>query len=73
MHVTKLKYGKIVPNDQITIRAIPLEAQDYEGNEKSALDRGVERCGMSIDKALQIVNTCNHIAEEMGARSTACT
>ena len=36
-------------------------------NKKSALDWVVERCGVSIDKALQIVNTYNQIAEEMGA------
>ena len=80
LRVTKLKYGKIagkkgnaaldktkiVYNDQITITGIPLEVQDYVVNKKSALDWVVERCGVSIDKASQIVNDFNNMAEEMG-------
>ena len=80
LRVTKLKYGKIagkkgnaaldktkiVYNDQITISDIPLEVQDYVVNKKSALDWVVERCGVSIDKASQIVNDFNNMAEEMG-------
>ena len=80
LRVTKLKYGKIagkkgnaaldktkiVYNDQITITDIPLEVQDYVVNKKSALDWVVERCGVSVDKASQIVNDFNHMAEEMG-------
>ena len=80
LRVTKLKYGKIagkkgnaaldktkiVYNDRITISGIPLEVQDYVVNKKSALDWVVERCGVSIDKASQIVNDFNNMAEEMG-------
>ena len=80
LRVTKLKYGKIagkkgnaaldkttiVYNDQITISGIPLEVQDYVVNKKSALDWIVERCGVSVDKASQIVNDFNNMAEEMG-------
>ena len=80
LRVTKLKYGKIagkkgnaaldktkiVYNDQITITDIPLEVQDYMVNKKSALDWVVDRCGVSIDKASQIVNDFNNMAEEMG-------
>ena len=80
LRVTKLKYGKIagkkgsaaldktkiVYNDQITITDIPLEVQDYVVNKKSALDWVVERCGVSIDRASQIVNDFNNMAEEMG-------
>ena len=80
LRVTKLKYGKIagkkgnaaldktkiVYNDQITISGIPLEVQDYVVNKRSALDWVVERCGVSIDKASQIVNDFNNMAEEMG-------
>ena len=80
LRVIKLKYGKIagkkgnaaldktkiVYNDQITITDIPLEVQDYMVNKKSALDWVVERCGVSIDKASQIVNDFNNMAEEMG-------
>ena len=57
---------KIVYNDQITISGIPLEVQDYVVNKKSALDWVVERCGVSVDKASQIVNDFNNMAEEMG-------
>ena len=80
LRVIKLKYGKIagkkgnaaldktkiVYNDQITITDIPLEVQDYVVNKKSALDWVVDRCGVSIDKASQIVNDFNNMAEEMG-------
>ena len=80
LRVTKLKYGKIagkkgnaaldktkiVYNGQITISGIPLEVQDYVVNKKSALDWVVERCGVSVDKASQIVNDFNNMAEEMG-------
>ena len=80
LRVSKLKYGKIagkkgnaaldktkiVYNGQITISGIPLEVQDYVVNKKSALDWVVERCGVSIDKASQIVNDFNSMAEEKG-------
>ena len=78
--VDKLKYGKvagkkgnaakdktvIVYNDQLTIRNIPLEAQEYVVNKKSALDWIVERCGVSVDKASHIINDYNDYAAEMG-------
>ena len=78
--VEKLKYGKvagkkgnaakdktvIVYNDQLTIRNIPIEAQEYVVNKKSALDWIVERCGVSVDKASHIINDYNDYAAEMG-------
>ena len=78
--VEKLKYGKnpgkkgnaakdktvIVYNDQLTIRDIPQEAQEYVVNKKSALDWIVERCGVSVDKASHIINDYNDYAAEMG-------
>ena len=78
--VEKLKYGKnpgkkgnaakdktvIVYNDQLTIRDIPQEAQEYMVNKKSALDWIVERCGVSVDKASHIINDYNDYADEMG-------
>ncbi|MDT3662609.1 MAG: type ISP restriction/modification enzyme, partial [Anaerobiospirillum sp.] len=78
--VEKLKYGKvagkkgnaakdktvIVYNDQLTIRNIPQEAQEYVVNKKSALDWIVERCGVSVDKASHIINDYNDYAAEMG-------
>ena len=78
--VEKLKYGKnpgkkgnaakdktvIVYNDQLTIRNIPVEAQEYVVNKKSALDWIVERCGVSVDKASHIINDYNDYAAEMG-------
>ena len=78
--VTKLEYGKIAGkkgaaakdktvikyNSSITITGIPLEAQEYVVNRKSALDWVVERCGYSVDKDSQIVNDYNAFAREMG-------
>ena len=78
--VQQLKYGKIkgktgnaakdkttiVYNADLTITGIPLEAQEYVVNKKSALDWVVERCGVSVDKASHIVNDYNDYAAEMG-------
>ena len=78
--VDKLSYGKIpgktgnaakdkttiIFNDTLTIRDIPLEAQEYVVNKKSALDWVVERCGVSIDKDSQIKNDFNDYAKSVG-------
>ncbi len=78
--VEKLAYGKIagqkgdaakdrstiIYNNSITIRNIPLEAQEYVVNKKSALDWIVERCCVSADKDSGIVNDFNDYAKEMG-------
>ena len=78
--VEQLKYGKIpgktgnagkdktviVYNGSIVIRNIPLEAQEYVVNRKSALDWLVERIGVSVDKDSGIVNDFNKFAEEKG-------
>ncbi len=78
--VEKLAYGKIagqkgdaakdrstiIYNSSITIRNIPLEAQEYVVNKKSALDWIVERCCVSVDKDSDIVNDFNDYAKEMG-------
>ena len=78
--VTQMKWGKIkgktgnaakdkttlIYNDWITVKNIPLEAQEYVVNKKSALDWVVERACVSIDKASGIVNDFNDYATEMG-------
>lgn len=78
--VTQMKWGKIagktgnaakdktrlIYNEDITIENIPLEAQEYVVNKKSALDWIVERCRVSIDKDSGIVNDFNKYGEEMG-------
>ena len=78
--VIKLTYGKnagkngnaakdkttIHYNDSITITGIPLEAQEYVVNRKSALDWVVERCGISVDKDSRIANDYNAFAQDMG-------
>ena len=78
--VKQLKWGKIkgktgnaakdkttlIYNDWITVKNIPLEAQEYVVNKKSALDWVVERACVSIDKASGIVNDFNDYAAEMG-------
>ena len=78
--VTQLKYGRIkgktgndakdkstiVYNSQLTISNIPLDAQKYVVNKKSALDWAVERCGVTTDKASRINNNFNDYAAAMG-------
>ena len=57
----------LIYNDWITVKNIPLEAQEYIVNKKSALDWVVERACVSIDKASGIVNDFNDYATEMGS------
>ena len=57
----------LIYNDWITVKNIPLEAQEYVVNKKSALDWVVERACVSIDKASGIVNDFNDYAAEMGS------
>ena len=78
--VKQMKWGKIkgktgnaakdkttlIYNDWITVKNIPLEAQEYVVNKKSALDWVVERVCVSVDKASGIVNDFNDYAAEMG-------
>ena len=78
--VKQMKWGKIkgktgnaakdkttlIYNDWITVKDIPLEAQEYVVNKKSALDWVVERACVSIDKASGIVNDFNDYATKMG-------
>lgn len=78
--VTQMKWGKIpnkkgndakdkthlIYNNDITIENIPLEAQEYVVNKKSALDWLVERCRVTIDKDSGIVNDFNKYGEEQG-------
>lgn len=77
--VEQIKYGKIpgkkgnagkdktklIYNDFITVENIPLEAQEYVVNKKSALDWIVERVCVKIDKDSGIVNDFNDYATEM--------
>ncbi len=78
--VSQMKWGKIpkktgnaakdktrlIYNNDITIENIPLEAQEYVVNKKSALDWLVERCKVSVDKDSGIVNDFNKYGEEQG-------
>lgn len=79
-YVTQMKYGKIpgktgnaakdktklVYNDFITIEGIPLKAQEYVVNKRSALDWIVERACVKVDKDSGIVNDFNDFAAEKG-------
>ena len=79
--VKQMKWGKIkgksgnaakdktvlIYNDWITVKNVPLEAQEYVVNKKSALDWVVERACVSVDKASGIVNDFNDYATEMGS------
>ena len=78
-HVSQMRYGKIpgqkgnaakdktliIYNEDVTIRGIPLEAQEYVVNKKSALDWVVERACVSVDKNSGIVNDFNDYGMEM--------
>lgn len=78
--VTQMKWGKIpgkkgnaakdksrlVYNDWLTIENIPLEAQEYVVNKKSALDWVVECACVSTDAKSGIVNDFNDYAAEIG-------
>ena len=78
--VTQMKWGKIsgktgnaakdksrlIYNEDITVEGIPIEAQEYVVNKKSALDWVVERACVKTDKASGIVNDFNDYAAEIG-------
>lgn len=78
--VTQMKWGKIpgkkgnaakdktklIYNEDITIENIPLEAQEYVVNKKSALDWIVERACVKTDKDSGIVNDFNDYAAQKG-------
>ena len=79
--VTQMKYGKIpgktgnaakdkttlIYNENITITEIPLEAQEYVVNKKSALDWVVERACVKTDKETGIANDFNQWGIEHGS------
>lgn len=79
-YVSQMKWGKIKGktgnaakdktvlfyNNDISISNIPLEAQEYVVNKKSALDWVVERACYSQDKKTGIVNDFNDYAKEIG-------
>ena len=79
--VTQMKYGKIpgrtgnaakdkttlIYNENITITEIPLEAQEYVVNKKSALDWVVERACVKTDSETGIVNDFNQWGVEHGS------
>ena len=78
--VKQMKWGKIkgktgnaskdkttlIYNDWIAVKNIPLEAQEYVVNKKSALDWVVDRAKVKIDPDSGIVNDFNDYAAEMG-------
>lgn len=77
--VAQMKYGKIpgkvgnaakdktviIYNSDIIIRNVPLEAQEYVVNKKSALDWILERYCVSVDKESGIVNDSNDYADSL--------
>lgn len=56
--------SKLIYNQYISIANIPLEAQEYIVNKKSALDWIVERACYSVDKKTGIVNDFNQYGIE---------
>lgn len=57
---------RLIFNEDITIENIPLEAQEYIVNKKSALDWLVDQCKVSVDKDWGIVNDFNKYGQEQG-------
>lgn len=57
---------KLIYNSEIVIMGIPLEAQEYVVNKRSALDWLVEKCCVTVDKDSGIVNNFNDYGEEIG-------
>lgn len=78
--VKQMKWGKVagktgnaakdktilIYNDWVTVKNIPLAAQEYVVNKKSALDWVVERACVSVDKTSGIINDFNDYAAEKG-------
>lgn len=68
--VTKMKFAKkddkskVIYNNYITIKDIPVEAYEYVVNGKPALEWVMERQGVKEDKASGIVNDANLYATE---------
>lgn len=69
-YVTKMKFAKksdkskVIYNNFITIKEIPLEAYEYVVNGKPALEWVMERQGVKEDKKSGIVNDANQYAIE---------
>lgn len=80
VNVSQMKYGKcnghhvglvkdktvLHVTNNITIRQIPLEVQDYKINRFSALDWLVKQCGVNTDVTSGIINDYNCFAAEQG-------
>lgn len=69
-YVTKMKFAKkedkskVIYNNFITVKGIPLEAYEYVVNGKPALEWVMERQGVKTDKDSGIVNDANRYAIE---------
>ena len=59
-------HSTIIYNSSITIKNIPLEAQEYIVNKKSALGWLLDRCCVLVDDDSGIVNDFNDYAKEIG-------
>jgi len=78
--VTQMRWGKIsgkkgeaakdksrlIYNEDIIIENVPLKAQEFVINKKSALDWLVEKCNINVDSKSGIVNDFNKYGEELG-------
>jgi predicted helicase len=69
--VKQMRYVKgdkttVIYNDKITVRGLPLEAQDYMLNGKSGIDWVLHQWCVYQDKDSGIVNDCNDFGAELG-------
>ncbi len=60
----QLDKSRVIYNDHITVKEIPLEAYDYMVNGKSAIAWVMDRQCVKTDKASQIMNDANRFAIE---------
>ena len=58
--------SRIIYNDRVTVRGIPLAAYDYQVNGKSAIEWVMERYQVMTNKDSGIVNDPNKWLEECG-------
>ena len=59
-------HSTIIYNSSITIKNIPIEAQDYIINKKSALGWLLDRCCVSVNDKSGIINDFNDYVKEIG-------
>ena len=63
---------KLIYNSEIVIMGIPLEAQEYVVNKRSALDWLVEKCCVTVDKESGIENNFKRYIRQIPTAYVYC-